>query len=163
MQFECPIESEVAYRHEAVAETEVVDTILTAPTSALSRNAGNGVLEVQWAAPASGVVGWYEVWICTSAGGAFERATPNHVTTRWTRIPNLKFGSTIYAKVRALDPLGVAGPFSALARDAIASRAVTRLRFEDVPGSVIPASAMFACYLNGELLAVTVDTGGTIP
>lgn len=132
------------------------------PLNPLSRNVGNGVLEVQWDAPAVGTPDTYEVWIATALAGPYVKANTEEVSATWYRVRNLPFGNTIYTKVRALDSAGVAGDWSAVAQDATCSKAVTILRFTGPLGDVIPKGAMFAALVGGTLVAVKTLDGRTV-
>ena len=134
---------------------------LTAPLNVLTRNCGNGSMDVQWDAPASGFPGWYEVWISTSAGGTYVRASEKEFL-RWVRIPSLKFDETVYTKVRAMDKAGSPSDWSAVARDASCVPAVMNLVCDGLVGDEIPDGAQFAVSHNGAVVAFEVPTGGTL-
>lgn len=140
----------------------VTSAVPSAPTNVLSRNIGDGSMELSWDAPASGVVDHYDVLISSASGGDFIKANSFPVTHRTHIVKNLPFGYTVYAKVRGVDNGGNEGPLSALARDATASKATSKLKFIAPIGDVIAEGAMFSCLLNNSIVAVTVTTGGTV-
>lgn len=157
------ISTTITVLSQALADVtfSIVENVLSAPLNALSRNAGNGALDVAWTAPATGSVGWYEVWL-SSDKTTWVKATEQPVYNTWVRIPNLTLNQTVYAKVRAIGPDGTEGTFSAIARDAYIGRAVTRLRFDGIPGDVVPNGALYTHYRNGVLLGMYVRAGGTL-
>ena len=148
-------------RYELGGTYVITAPALSAPQNVLTRNVGNGSMDVQWDAPATGVPGWYEVWISTSADGTYVRAV-SKCRLKWARVPALKFGSTVYTKVRAVDKAGVAGAWSAVARDASCVAAVMDLVCAGLVGDVVPDNAVFAALQNGALVAFKVPTGGTL-
>jgi hypothetical protein len=135
--------------------------VLSAPQTVLTRNAGNGSMDVQWGAPATGVPGWYEVWISTAAAGTYVRAVEK-CRLKWARVSCLKLGSTVYTKVRAVDKAGVAGAWSSVAHDAECVPAVMNLLCDGLVGDVVPDGARFACARNGSVVVFEVPVGGTL-
>jgi predicted phage tail protein len=134
---------------------------LSAPQNVFTRNVGNGAMDVQWGSPATGVPGWYEVWISTSVGGTYVRAVEK-CRLKWAMVAGLNFGSTIYTKVRAVDKAGVAGAWSAVAHDAECVPAVMNLLCSGLVGDVVPDGARFSAVRNGSVLVFEVPTGGTL-
>jgi len=148
-------------RYELDGTYVITAPALSAPLNVFTRNCGNGSMDVQWAAPATGAPGWYEVWISTSAGGTYVRAVEK-AYLKWARIPALKMGSVVYTKVRAVDKAGVAGAWSDVARDASCVAAVMNLTCAGLVGDVVPDGARFAALQNGALVVFEVPTGGTL-
>lgn len=148
-------------RYELDGTYVITAPVLSAPLNVLTRNCGNGSMDVQWDAPATGVPGWYEVWISTSADGIYVRAVEK-CRLKWARVPALKFGSTIYTKVRAVDKAGVAGDWSSVARDASCVASVMDLVCAGLVGDIVPDGAKFAAVINGSVVAFEVPTGGTL-
>lgn len=134
----------------------------SAPLLPLTRNCGNGTMEVQWEAPISGVVDHYDVYISTSELGSYEKANKAPITVRMARVQNLVFGYTIYTKVKAVHADGAESPFSAVANNATADKATLRLTFTGPSDDIIAQRAMFAASHNGELIAVETLDEGTI-
>lgn len=158
--FTGPLRGGVAYRAQVPLAGGIDATILTAPTNVLTRNVGNGAMEVSWTAPSGGMPYQYEVWISAAAAGTYEKAATGLIFGTKTIVPNLRFGVKVYTKVRALDKAGVPGPFSSLALDAIAGRARTQLRFTGQLGDIIPEGAVFAALVGDDLVAVkTLEDG----
>lgn len=135
---------------------------LSAPLNAMTRNAGDGSMDVAWQAPASGQADHYDVYIAPASGGDFVPGNWGAVRGTKCKIVNLPFGATIYAKVRAVDADDNVGPWSELARDAAASKATVQLRFDGLIGDQVPSGAMFAALVNGYLVAVQVTASGEI-
>ena len=127
----------------------------------MTRNVGNGVLEMQWTASVD-PVSHYDVYIATSPTGTFSKANFKPVTGTKTKIVNLSFGLTVYAKVKAVDADGNESAFSSLAVDAVATRATAKLRFTGPVGDQVPADAMFTALVNDEIVAVRTLNGATI-
>ena len=113
------------YRSYVESSGTVSRPALTAPLNALAMSAGNGSMMVQWDAPTTGVPAEYEVHIATSPTGTWVKANDQVVAARRSRLSyrvrNLRYGSTVYAKVRAVDGKGVAGPFSDIAHKGVTS------------------------------------------
>lgn len=139
----------------------LVDNVLAAPINVMSRNAGNGVLEVAWT-PAGGIFDHWDVYISPSIDGPFSKANFKPIQGTVAKIFNLSFGNTIFTKVRGVDAAGNIGPFSALAVDAVASRATTQLRFVGPVGDQVPAGAVFCAIANDEVIGVRTTQSGTL-
>ena len=134
---------------------------LGAPSNVLTRNAGNGTLEVAWSA-ASGLVDYYDIYISTASGGEFVKANEDPISGTIGAVFDIPFDETIFTKVRAIGADGSEGPFSSLGRDAITGRAICKLRFTGPKGDRIADASMFAALVGNELVAVECLEGGTI-
>lgn len=151
----------VAQRGELDSSGGVVDTPLTAPTTVLSRNVGNGSLEVTWVA-ATGPVDHYDLYVAEDPADTFVQANLEDIEGTRFVVPNLPLGTTVYVKVKAVDANGTESAFSALARDAYAVKARALLRFSGPVGEEITDGALFTCPIDGELLGLRLASGGTI-
>jgi hypothetical protein len=78
-----------------------------APTNALSMNKGNGSCEIQWSASVNAVS--YNVYLATSLTGTYRKANLKPILGTVTRLPNLKFGLTVFFKVTAVNAAGEYG------------------------------------------------------
>jgi len=134
---------------------------LGAPQNVLTRNAGNGVLEVAWQ-EAAGTVDYYDIYVSSATGGPFVKGNEAPVSGLIGRVFDLPFDEKIYTKVRAIGVDGEEGPYSDLGLDAVAGRAVCSLRFSGPIGDQIPVGSMFAAILGDELIAVEALESGTI-
>lgn len=135
---------------------------LSEPLTVLTRNAGNGSMEVAWQRPVSGVPSLYEIHVGTASGGTFYKVDRKDIEGLIARVYNLTFGTTLYTKVRGIDVLGTEGPFSELARDAVIDRARGILKFEGPIGDEIEDKAFFTSIYLDELLGMRVLQSGVI-
>jgi hypothetical protein len=133
-------------------------SVPAAPTNLLSRNVGNGSVELQWT-PVAGAVS-YNIYISNSAAGPFTKANIAPVVNSAARLPNLVFRTTVYFKVTAVNASGESIQ-SALAQDATASVATTVLCFKGLKGDQIAAGAIFAAVVGTQLISVQTLAGGT--
>ena len=122
-------------------------------------------MEVSWVKPASGVASYYDVYISTSQTANFVKANQFKITDTKMKVMNIRFGVTIYTKVKAIEADGTEGPFSSLANDALVSpvKATMQLTFRGPSGNKIANGAMFALAPSGQLIAVRTLAEGTIP
>ena len=132
--------------------------IPAAPLNPLSRNVGNGAVELAWDASAGALS--YNVYISTASGGPFVRANRATISDTKVRLPNLRFGITAYFKVTAVNADGESAQ-SSLAEDATCAQGVTTLQFDGLVGDQIPAGAVFAAMVGTKLVAFRTTTGGT--
>jgi hypothetical protein len=132
------------------------------PLNVLTRNAGAGVLEVQWDAPAVGAPAWYAVWISIDNLN-FAKATFRPIRPRWCRIPNLPTGRIIYAQVVAVASDGTESVASATGKDASAGIASLSLRFTGTPGAQINVGGIYSSVIGGQPVSVQLTEGGVIP
>ena len=151
----------VATRGELDTSGGISDTPLVAPTSVLSRNVGNGSLEVTWVA-AAGPVDHYDLYVAEDPDDTFVQANLEDIDGTRFVVPNLPFGTTVYVKVKAVDENGTESAFSALAQDAYAVKSRALLRFSGPVGAEITNGALFTCPIDGELLGLRLASGGTI-
>lgn len=122
------------------------------PTNVMTRNAGNGNMEVRWDA-ASGSPAYYDVYISNAEDGVYKKANKKQVTGTFCKIHNLPFGSTVYTKVRAVFADGTEGDLSDVAVDAEAPSAVIAvLRATGNVGDQIPAGTVFCAHVNDEVV-----------
>lgn len=156
-----PITGSIATRAQAKITGDIGNNVLSAPANVMTRNAGNGTIEVRWDASA-GPVDHYDVYICSTPSGIFTKANLRPILIRFAKIPNIPFGTTVYTKVRAVDINDNEGPLSALAVDAIVARATTRLRFTGLVGDQVNTGTVFAAIVNDELIAVRTLAGGVL-
>jgi hypothetical protein len=129
---------------------------LSKPLNVLTRNCGNGSLEVQWDAPLTGTVDEYEIYISTSLGGTYTKAHHETIDSAktWWRLRNIPFGLTIYTKVRGVEADGTAGDWSDVGLDAECSKAIGIVRFSGPVGDRIPAGAEFVSTADTELIGL---------
>lgn len=132
------------------------------PTGVLTRNLGNGAIEVAWEA-GGGVARHFDCYIATSPDGTFSKANTSPLLSTRCVIPNIPFGQTVYVKVKAVDGAGRESSYSALGRDAVAVRATTQLAFKGLSGTLVPAGIVLAMPLEGELIAFRTTASGVIP
>ena len=151
----------VATRSELDTSGSVIDTPLSAPTTVLSRNVGNGSLEVTWVA-ATGPVDHYDLYVAEDPADTFVKANLEDIEGTRFVVPNLPFGTTVYVKVKAVDTNGTESAFSDLARDAYAVKSRALLRFSGPVGAEITDAAIFTCPVDGELLGLRLAYGGAI-
>lgn len=131
--------------------------IPASPTGVLCRNVGNGSLEVSWSASAGATS--YNVYLSTSLAGTYNKANIGTITETKTRLPNIKFGLTVYIKVTAVNADGESA-LSAAAEDALCSPGVTTLQFTGNVGDQIPAGAMFTAKVGAALVSfITLSSG----
>lgn len=152
----------MAYEYSIDLSYVALQNTLTPPLNVLTYNVGDGSLDVQWDEPVSGVWHHFDILIATTSGGNFKKASPKPIVNTKGRIYNLPFGSRVYTKVRAIDALGNEGPLSELANDAVASRAVTRLKFVAPLGDIIDDEAVFVAAIRSEIVAFMIDEGGAV-
>lgn len=149
-------------RVEADFTGGVVDNTLTAPTGVLTRNVGDGSMEVQWT-PGSGAIDRHEIWITDDKTTDLEQVRFEKFSGTFAVVRNLPFGKTIFTKVRAVDAAGNAGPYSDWAHNAIvAGRATTVLRATGPSGAVISNGAIFVMQKDGLLVALQATQQATL-
>jgi hypothetical protein len=107
----------------------------------LSRNVGNGAVEIQFVASAGAVS--YNVYLSTSLAGTYTKANMAAITGTTCRLPNFPFGVTVYFKVTAVNAAGEESALSSVAQDAICSPGTATLQFTDLVGGTIPAGKVF--------------------
>jgi hypothetical protein len=129
-----------------------------APANLLSRNVGNGSLELQWDASIGAVS--YNVYLSIAADGTFNKANLAPITDTKTVLRNIRFGLTVYIKVTAVNAADEESVQSDMAEDAVCSPGVVTLQFEGVTGDQIPAGAVFAAKVNEKLVAFITTTAG---
>lgn len=156
-----PVSGGVASRQSVQTSGAVIDNALGAPANVLTRNAGTGTMEVRWDA-ATGIVDHYDIYISTSASGSYDKANQRPIRATFAKIASIPFGLKIYTKVRAVGKDGAVGAFSAVALDAVASRATIVLRCTGPLGDVVPQGVVFSAVVNDELIAFRTTQSGQI-
>jgi hypothetical protein len=131
-----------------------------APTNALSMNKGNGSCEIQWSASVNAVS--YNVYLATSLTGTYRKANLKPILGTVTRLPNLKFGLTVFFKVTAVNAAGEESALSTVAEDATCSAGTVILQFTGLIGDVIPAGAIFTARVGQALVSFRTLTTGTV-
>ena len=132
--------------------------IPSAPSGLLSRNVGNECVELSW--DSSVGADSYNVYISTSSGGTFTKANLTAITVTKVSLPNIKFGTTVYFKVTAVNVDGESA-LSSLANDATCSVGSVTLHFQGLVGDKIPVGAMFTSRVNNRLVSFVTTTEGT--
>ena len=130
----------------------------TPPQNVMSRNVGNGVVEIQFS-PAVGAVS-YNVYIATSLAGTYRKANLSPVLWTTTKLPNIPFGLTVYLKVTAVNVGGEESALSTAALDAVCLPGVVTLRFEDIVGARIPVGAVYAVRMGAAQVSFVTTTAG---
>jgi len=133
-----------------------------APLNVLTRNVGDGSMDVQWDEPLSGVVNHYDVLVGTASVGPFVKHNRFPITEKNYSARNIPFGYTVYTKVRAVDREGNEGPLSNLADDAQATTPTMQMQFVAPIDDVFIRDSVFTALLNGTLVGVQLDTGVTV-
>lgn len=131
--------------------------IPSAPLNLLSRNVGNEAIELSWDASVGAVS--YNIYICTTSGGTFNKANLTAITDTKTSLPNIKFGTRVYFKVTAVNGDGESS-LSDLANDATCSIGTVTLLFQGLVGDKIPVGAMFTSRVNNRLVSFVITTEG---
>src|SRR3990172_5367790 len=132
----------------APLEGDIVAVALTKPLNPLAANGGAGDLQLQWDAPAQGVVDHYDVFLATALAGTYVKAGSTDATVTRLTIRSLEFGLTVYVKIQAVDAAGNAGPMSDPAEDATLVRGTTQLEFTGPSGDEIADNAIFTCQIG---------------
>ena len=127
------------------------------PTNLLCRNLGDGSVELQFDASAGAVS--YNIYMSTTIGGTYNKINFAAVTDTKSRVPNLRFGATVFFKVTAVNGDGESA-MSTVAQDAVCSPGVCTLQFTGMVGDTIPVGAMFTAPVNGRLVSFVVTTEG---
>ena len=130
----------------------------SAPTGLLSRSVGNGSVELQFN-PVIGAVS-YNIYLATSLAGTYTKINNAPILSTTVRLPNFKFGTTVYFKVTAVNTDGESAKSDA-SQDATCSQGVVTLQFESLVGDVIPAGAMFTAKVGTRLVSFVTTTSGT--
>lgn len=130
-----------------------------APTNVLCRSVGNGSLEIQFS-PSAGAAS-YNVYLATAPSGPFNKANLAPVLGTVTRLPNIKFGLTVYVKVTAVNAGGEESAQSATAQDAICNPGTCTLQFESIPGDLIPVGATYMARVGTRAISFITLTSGT--
>ena len=128
-----------------------------APTGLLSRNVGNASVELSFTASAGAVS--YNIYLATSLAGTYAKINNAPITSTTVRLPNFKFGLTVYFKVTAVNADGESAQ-SAVSQDAVCNQGVTTLQFTGLVGDVIPIGAMFTALLGTRLVSFVTTTAG---
>ena len=139
-----------------------LENTITAPLNVLTYNVGDGSMDVSWDSPLSGVIHHYDILISTTAGGTYKKANAKPIVHNKGRVYNLPFDSTVFTKVRAVDAIGNEGPLSELADDAVADRAVMRMKFVAPLGYVIDDEALFVAAIRSNVVAFMIGDGGAV-
>ena len=140
-----------------------VDRTPGVPTNVLSRNVGNGNLEVEWTL--DGIMGvdtaYCNVYISTSPTGPWTKANKRPITNNKALIENIPFNTVVYAVVTQVTIAGLEGAQSALANDGYCVRSTIGLLFTGPVGDQIPIGAMFSEYVgDGNLIGFTTTASG---
>lgn len=152
----------MSYEHSINLSYNAIENTITAPLNVLTYNVGDGSMDVAWEEPVSGVIHHYDILIATTAGGTFKKASCKPIVHTKGRVYNLPFNSTVFTKVRAVDAIGNEGPLSELANDAVASRAVMRMKFVAPVGDIIDDEAVFVAAIRSEIVAFMIGDGGAV-
>lgn len=127
------------------------------PTNVMTRNVGNGELEVQWDPPSIGTPVYYNVYVSRESAGTYQKANKKNILNTCCKIPNLRFGIMIFTKVCAVDSDGVEGPLSAVAVDGICPpKVLTMLQITGPVGDIIPVNAVFCANANDEVVGFRI-------
>ena len=134
-----------------------------APQNLLSRNVGNGSVELSWTASGGAVS--YNIYLAIALAGTYTKINNAPILATTVRLPNFKFGITVYLKVTAVNADGESAQ-SAVSQDATCSQGIVTLQFEGLLGDMIPAGAMFTAKVGSRLVSFVTTTageGGIVP
>ena len=132
-------------------------SIPAAPTNLLSRNVGNGSVELEWSASVGAIS--YNLYLSTSQGGSFIKANLFPITDTKAILFNFVFGTKVYFKATAVNAVGESAQ-SALARDAKCGNGTTTLLFKSLVGDQILAGAVFTAQVGARLVAFQTLAAG---
>ena len=130
----------------------------SAPLNPLARNVGNGSVELQFSAVAGAL--YYNIYLSTTLAGTYTKINNSEITTTTVRLPNFKFGITVFFKVTAVNADGESAK-SAAAQDATCGQGVTILEFTGLVGDQIPLGATFAAKVGTRLVSFVTAESGT--
>ena len=129
-----------------------------APQNLLARNVGNGSVELQFSASVGAVS--YNVYLSITLAGTYVKINNAPIFSSPVRLPNIKFGTTVYFKVTAVNADGESAQSSA-SQDAVCQQGVVTLQFEGLVGDVIPVGAMFTAKVGTRLVSFITTSAGT--
>lgn len=141
---------------ELVANLVTMLEIPAVPANVMCRNVGNGSVEVAWD---DVYAEWYNVYMSLTSDGIFKKINLSGIYDTKVRLPNIKFGTTVYIKVTAENEVEESDK-SELAQDAVCSQGITILQFTGMVGDKIPVGALFSNRVNTKLVSFVATTEG---
>ena len=129
----------------------------SAPSGVLARNVGNGSVELSFNSSVGALS--YNIYLATSLAGTYTKINNAPITTTTVRLPNFKFGVTVFFKVSAVNTDGESAQSDA-AQDAVCSPGVVTLQFTGLVGDIIPAGAVFTAMVGTKLVSFVTTTEG---
>jgi hypothetical protein len=132
-----------------------------APLNVLTRNIGDGSLEITWDDPASGQWSHFDIYLCETPNGAYQKVNRSNVTGNRYVAKNLPYGHTIYCRMRAVNG-DMTSDWSNRGRDATCGVGRGRVLFTGQVGDQIPINTVFTARVGDQLVGLKTVQGGTL-
>jgi hypothetical protein len=102
----------------------------------------------------------YNVYMSMSLAGAYMQINNAPIEDTKVRLPNIRFNSTVYFKVTAVNAAGEESALSDASQDATCNPGTVTLEFTGLVGDQIPAGAMFTAQVGARLVSFITTSSG---
>lgn len=150
-----PIQAGIKQGYNFPIQVGITAASIAAPTNALAKHLGQGVVFATWQHSTPAKVDYYEVWASTNFGGPYTPYQHNRFRKPRAFLANVPVGITAYFQVRAVGYNGALSSFAQVKQGKL-ERPTISLKVRAITGSTIAAGEIFTCpdQETGRLIAV---------